>query len=175
LLVRTAGDPMAMSNQVMAAVRSVDSDTAMTYVVSMEQARSDTLASPRVMTQLLGAFAVLALVITASGIGGMLALSVSQRVKEIGVRLALGAQPSDVLLMIIRQGMLLVLLGLAGGVGLAVVMIGFLQTFLFSTAPTDPLTMAGVSGLLALTALVACYIPARKATRIDPLVALHHE
>jgi len=127
------------------------------------------------MTSLLGLFAGLALIVAASGITGVLALSVSQRVKEIGIRLALGAQPSDVLRMIVRQGMLLVIVGLLSGLVIAFVLVGNLKAFLFQVAPTDPLTLAGVCGLLALAAFAACYIPARQATRIMPIVALRHE
>lgn len=175
LLVRTATEPMALANQVRGVIRDFDPETAISNVETMEMARNDTLSSPRVMTDLLGIFAALALVIAASGIGGILALTVNQRIKEIGIRMALGAQPSDVRSMIIRQGMVLVAIGLAFGVVVTLAMINPLRTFLFAVAPTDPLTAAGVSAVLALTALVACYIPALRATRIDPLVALRHE
>lgn len=175
LLVRTAADPMTLANQVRTAVRSFDPETAITNVQSLEAARTDTLSFSRVMADLLGIFAALALVIAASGIGGILALSVSQRTREIGVRLALGAEPSNVRNMVMRQGMLLVLGGLGFGVAVAFTMTGLLKAFLFNVSPTDPWTAGGVCLLLALTALVACYIPALRATRIDPLVALRHE
>ena len=175
LLVRTAADPMALANQVRNAVRRFDPETAITNVQSLENARTDTLSFSRVMTDLLGIFAGLALVIAASGIGGILALSVSQRTREIGVRLALGAEPSNVRNMVMRQGMLLVLGGLGFGIAVAFTMTKLLKAFLFKVSPTDPWTAGGVCLLLALTALVACYIPALRATRIDPLVALRHE
>ena len=175
LLVRTAADPMTLASQVRNAVRKFDSETGITNVETLEDARTDMLSSPRVMTDLLGIFAGLALVIAASGIGGILALSVSQRMREIGVRLALGAQPSHVRNMVIRQGMLLVLGGLGFGVVVALAMTGLLKAFLFKVSPTDPWIAGGVCLLLALTALVASYIPALRATRIDPLVALRHE
>jgi predicted permease len=175
LLVRTAADPMTLANQVRNAVRNFDPETGITNVETLEDARSDTLSFSRVMTDLLGIFAVLALVIAASGIGGILALSVSQRMREIGVRLALGAKPSHVRNMVMRQGMLLVFGGLGFGVAVALAMTKLLKTFLFKVSATDPWTAGGVCILLALTALVACYIPALRATRIDPLVALRHE
>jgi putative ABC transport system permease protein len=175
LLVRTAGDPTALINEIRRAVRSYDPQTALTNVETLEDARRDTLKSPRLMANLLGLFAVLALVIAASGIGGILALSVNQRVHEIGIRLALGAEPGDVLKMVIRQGMILVLIGLGIGLLVSFWMTSPLKTLLFEISPTDSSTLAGVAALLALVAFAACSIPARRATRIDPLVALHYE
>jgi putative ABC transport system permease protein len=175
LLVRTVADPMRLVNQIRRAIRDSDPETAITNLETLDQARSDTLAPPRLTANLLGLFAVLALLIAASGIGGILALSVNQRVHEIGIRLAVGARPVDVLLMVIWQGMTLVLAGLALGVAGALAITPPLRALLFQVPPTDPLTFVGVAFLLALTALVACYVPARRSTRIDPLVALRHE
>lgn len=175
LLVRTAVDPNTLISQVRKAVDEVAPQTAISYLETLEQAREDTLSSPNVMTSLLGLFAGLALIVAVSGIAGVLALSVSQRVKEIGIRLALGAKPSDVLKLVIKQGMVLVAVGLVSGLVIAIVMIGPLKAFLFQVGPTDPLTLAGVCGLLAGAALIACYIPARRATRITPIIALRHE
>ncbi len=175
LLVRTIADPMLLANQVRRAVHDVDPDTAIANFQTLEEARSETLASPRIMTSLLALFAALALLIAATGIGGILALSVTQRMHEIGVRLALGAQPGDVRTMVIRQGMVLVVVGLACGLIAALYMTGPLRTLLFEVTPTDPATFALVAFVLAATALAACYIPARRATRIDPLIALRHE
>jgi putative ABC transport system permease protein len=175
LLVRTIGDPGQMTNLVRQAVREFDPQTALTNVETLEEARRDTLKAPRLTANLLGLFAALALVIAATGIGGILALSVHQRVHEIGIRLALGATPVDVLKMVIRQGMVLVLTGLGLGLLASLWMTPALKALLFEVEPTDPLTFLGVLAVLALTALVACYIPARRATRIDPLVALRYE
>lgn len=175
LLVRTADDPETLIPAVRRAMIDFDPDTAIANVETMEAARHDVLASPRVMTDLLGIFAGLALVIAASGIGGMLALTVNQRIKEIGIRMALGAQPSDVRALIIKQGMLFVVIGLACGLGIAMALTGSLKSLLFKVTPTDPWTVVSVCVLLALTALGACYIPARRATRVDPLNALRHE
>jgi putative ABC transport system permease protein len=175
LLVRTNTDPMALADQVRRAIHSFDSGVVVTNLETLEAARQDTLSSPRVMTSLLGIFAVLALVVAAAGIGGMLALSVSQRTKEIGVRVALGAQRSQVLAMVIMQGMILVLVGLVFGLVVALGMTRSLKAFLFQVVLFDPVTLGGVGVLLAIVAFVACYIPARRATKISPLVALRHE
>jgi putative ABC transport system permease protein len=133
------------------------------------------MASPRVMMDLLGIFSGLALVIAAFGIGGILALSVNQRLNEIGIRVALGAKPGDLLAMILRQGMTLVVIGLAIGFVSAMGLTRLMKTLLFEVQPTDPITFAGVSLVLATAALVASYVPARRALRIDPLRALRSE
>jgi putative ABC transport system permease protein len=164
-----------LQNKVREAVRRFDPQTAITNLETLEQARNDTLTSPRVLTNLMGLFAVLALVIAATGIGGILALSVNQRTKEIGIRLALGAKPSTVRFMVIKQGMVLVVLGLAFGVVGSVAMTRPLSAFLFQVSPIDPLTLVGVCLLLAAAAFAACYIPARRATTINPLIALRYD
>lgn len=177
LILRTAGDPMAMASRVRSAVNEAAPETAITFLVSLEDARNDTLSVPRVMTSLLALFACLALIVAASGIGGILALSVSQRLKEIGIRLALGAQPSDVRTMVVNQGMVLVGLGLACGliVTAVIAVAGPLKGYLFQVGFSDPVTLVGVCALLAVVALIACYIPARRATKINPIIALRHE
>ncbi len=175
VLVRTDRDATNVANQIRRAVMDVDPQTAIPVVETMEQARSDATASPRVMTSLLGIFAALALVIAAAGIGGMLALAVNQRLNEIGIRVALGAKPWDVLGMVLKQGMGLVLAGLLLGLGSALALTRLMKTLLFEVEPTDPVTFLAVSAMLATTALIACYLPARRALRIDPLVALRRE
>ncbi|MBZ5536247.1 MAG: ABC transporter permease [Acidobacteriia bacterium] len=175
LIVRANGDPMNLAAQLRRTIHVLDPETAITNVMTLEQARSDTLASPRVMTNLLGLFAALALVIAGGGIGGILALTVSQRVHEIGIRMALGAKTSDVLRMVVGQGFWVVMLGVGMGLVGALALTDLLRSLLFEVTPTDPLTFVAAAALLVIAALVACYLPARRATRVDPLVALHYE
>ena len=172
LLLRTAGDPMTLARQVRRAILNVDPQTAITHVETMEQARSDSISAPRVAASLFGLFAILAMVIAVAGIGCALALSVRQRTREIGIRASLGADSWDLVRMVVRQGMWLVLLGLAVGLPCAFALTQGLQSLLFEVEPTDPVTFAVVLVVLAGAALVACFVPARRAARIDPMVAL---
>jgi putative ABC transport system permease protein len=133
------------------------------------------VASPRTTAQLFGLFAALALVIAVAGIGSMLALWVRQRMREIGIRMALGAAPADILSTVLRQGMVLVTVGLACGLAGALALTGLLKKLLFQVTPTDVPTYSVVSALLLVAALVACWVPARRAARIDPQVALRSE
>jgi len=175
LLVRTAGDPAAMTGLVRRALLDLDPETAIAHVETLEQARADSVSSPKIATRLFGLFAVLALVIAAVGIGSMLALWVRQRMREIGIRMALGARPADILHTVVRQGMVLVLVGLACGIGGALALTRLMQTLLFAVKPTDAATFAAATVLLPGAALLACYVPARRAARIDPQVALRCE
>ena len=175
ILVRTDRDALTLSNQLRRAIWDVDPQTAIPNIQTLEQARSEILASPRVMTDLLGIFAGLALLIAATGIGGILALTVNQRMNEIGIRVALGAKPGDVFGMIVRQGMSMVVIGLGIGLISALGLTRMMKSLLFETTPTDPVTFVGVSVVLAATALLACYVPARRALRVDPLTALRSE
>jgi putative ABC transport system permease protein len=175
VLVRTMGDPRSVAQQVRQAILDVDADTAITGVDTLEEARSDSLTTPRVTAELIALFAGLALIIAAAGVGGILALMVSQRTQEIGIRMALGASPAMVLRMIMKQGMGLVLGGLAIGLAGALTLTRLMTTLLFGVTPTDPVTFAGVALVFLLAAFLACFVPARRATRIDPLTALRME
>jgi predicted permease len=175
LLVRTALDPMSISELMREAVYEVDSDTAVDRIQTLEQVRSDAVASPRLTAILLGMFAGLALLITAAGIAGVMALSVNQRTHELGVRLALGASPGRVLRMVMGQGMFFVLLGLTVGVAGALLLGRLMSALLFAVAPTDPITFVAVGVVLVGVAAGACFIPARRVTSIDPMLALRSE
>jgi predicted permease len=175
LLVRTAVDPMSVAKLMREAVYEVDSDTAVDRVQTLEQVRSDAVASPRLTAILLAMFAGLALVITAAGIAGVMALSVNQRTHELGVRLALGATPGKVLRMVMRQGMSFVLIGLSVGLGGALLLGRLMSSLLFAVEPTDPITFLAVAFVLSAVAAAACFVPARRVTSIDPMLALRSE
>src|SRR5262249_30390399 len=142
---------------------------------TLEEVRSQSLAPTRLITILLVLFAALALVITATGIAGVMALSVSQRTHEIGVRVALGATSQQVLRMILRQGLSLVLVGLSIGVAGAFALTRLMAVLLFAVEPTDPVTFLGVFFVLMIVAAAACFWPARRVTAIDPILALRSE
>jgi putative ABC transport system permease protein len=175
VLVRTASDAELLIPAVRRAVLEANPESAVVKVKTLDDARSEAVASPRTTAQLFGLFAALALVIAVAGIGSMLALWVRQRIREIGIRIALGAAPADILSTVLRQGMLLVAVGLACGLGGALTLSRLLKKLLFAVAPTDAPTYAVVSALLLAAALLACWFPARRAARIDPQVALRSE
>jgi putative ABC transport system permease protein len=175
LIVRTAMDPVGMSRRMRDIIHQVDSQTAVTHEMTIEQARRESLETPRLIATLLGLFACLALLIAAAGIGGIMALAVSQRVHEIGVRVALGANRENILGMILRQGASLALLGILIGAAGAFALTAMIKSLLFEVAPTDPATFVAVALVLAFTAVIASYIPALRAARIDPVEALRAE
>ncbi len=172
LIVRTAMEPQSMAQALTRAIHDVDSQTAVTHILTLEQARYESMASPRVTASLLGVFAALALVIATAGIGGIMALMVSQRVREIGIRIALGARPASILQMVLGQGMLLAVLGVGIGIAGAVALTGLVKSLLFEVPPTDVLTFSGVGLTLLAAAALASYLPARRAASVDPNVAL---
>ena len=139
------------------------------------RSRSEALAAPRLTATLLVIFAALALLVTLAGIGGVIATSVQQRTKEFGLRMALGARRDGVLMMVVRQGLTLVLVGLVLGIGGALAAGRVLSSYLYQTAPRDPMIYAGVATVFILAGIVACLIPARRATTVDPLIALRAE
>jgi putative ABC transport system permease protein len=175
LLVRGGQNPMTLVRNISSDVHAVDPEQTIAQIRTLADLRRQSLAPPRLTSTLLGCFALLALVITAAGIGGVMGLAVSQRTKEIGIRMALGASPNAVLWMVLRQGMSLVVIGLGLGIALAVSSTRLMQGLLFGIEPTDPWTLAGVSLLLLMVAAMACYGPARRATSVDPLQALRSE
>jgi predicted permease len=175
LIVRTIADPRAMADALTRAVHDIDSQAAVTHVLTLEQARSESVASPRVTAALLAIFAALALLIAAAGIGGIMALTVSQRVREIGIRLALGARPSSILWMVLGQGLLLATLGVGIGIVGAVGLKTLVKSLLFGVTATDPATYTGVALVLVGAAMIATYLPARRAAAVDPIIALRTE
>ncbi|HYP28351.1 MAG TPA: FtsX-like permease family protein, partial [Blastocatellia bacterium] len=172
LLVRTAADPMKLSERLRHLIHEVDPDTAVANVRTLEEVKRASLASPLFTTVLLSLFALISLAITATGIAGVMALSVNQRKHEIGVRMALGAPRGAVLRMVMRQGMRLILIGLLIGLAGAIALTRLMTFLLFEVQPTDLLTYLGVSLVLLVSAAAACFVPARRATMIDPLIVL---
>src|SRR4029077_13449005 len=175
LVIKTAVEPMSIARGVIELLHVIDPNQPAARVRSLEQVRAESVAAPRLTTNLLGLFALLALAIAATGIGGVMALAVGQRRHEIGVRMAVGARPAEILRMILGQGLALALVGVVLGFLGALWLTRLLQQLLFEVAPTDPLTYAAVAVVLALAALVACYVPARRASRVDPMMALRTE
>jgi len=175
LVVRTKSDPAGLTAALRQEINQLDPDIPLYQIATMEQLLAERRSDTRSISLLLSLFALLALALTAVGIYGVIAYSVTQRTQEIGIRLALGAQKSDVLKLVVRQGLLLAVIGVALGLGLALGLTRFLTTLLFGVSATDPLTFVVIAVLLMLTALLACYLPARRATRVDPMVALRYE
>jgi len=175
ILVRTSGDPLSVVPAIHAELQQLDREQPMASIATMEQLLADSLSRARFTMLLLGIFAAVALLLAAVGIYGLIAYSVTQRTQELGIRIALGAQRRDVLRLVLGQGTRLTLLGLALGIAAALGITRLLASLLFGISATDPLTFAGVAALLAFVALLACFIPARRATRVDPIVALRYE
>jgi putative ABC transport system permease protein len=175
LVVRAAGDPRALEPALREAVRSIDSEQPVFGVQTMEEAVSRSLGDRRFSLALLVAFAALAVSLALVGIYGVMSYSVAQRTREIGIRMALGAAQSRVLGLVIAQGARLAALGVAIGIASALALSRVLRTLLFGVSATDPLTYAAIGGLLALVALGACWLPARRAARVDPVIALRAE
>jgi putative ABC transport system permease protein len=174
VLVRTRVEPTAIASLLGRAVHELDPEQPIDRVRTLAEVRRDSVASPRLTALLLGIFALVALVITAAGIGGVLALSVSQRTVEIGVRMAMGAERGAVMRMVLGQGLGLVLAGLALGLAGAVLLSRLVERLLFGVPATDPVTYVAVAVLLLAVAAAACLLPARRAASVDPLVALRH-
>jgi putative ABC transport system permease protein len=173
LVVRAAaGDPLALVPSIRAAVLSVDRDQPITEVTTLESSLSGSLATARFTTILLLVFATMALVMAAAGLYGVIAYTVERRTREVGIRVALGADARSVLTMVVAQGLRLVAAGMAIGLVLAMLCAGVMRSLAFDIAPADPVSYAGAIVLFAVTALAATFVPARRALRVDPIVAL---
>jgi predicted permease len=175
VVLRTGGDPITALDDLRRAVQQVDKDQPIADVATMEQLISTSLGPRRILMYLLVAFAGLALILAAVGIYGVLSYWVAQRAREIGIRMALGASRADVLRLVVRQGAKLMILGMALGLAFAFALGGLLSSQLFNVTAHDPVTFLVVTITLAFVAALSCYIPARRATRVDPLVALRYE
>ena len=173
--MRTAGDPLAMVPAVRAEVRSIDPEQPVFEIASMDQLLSSMVAQRRFSMALLGTFAALALVLGVVGVYGVTSYLVAQRTREVGVRLALGAQPRQVVGMVVRQGMVVASVGLAVGIGAALATGRLMTGLLYGVSPYDVATLVGVMTVMVLATLAANWIPARRAARVDPLTALRSE
>ncbi|HEV2341379.1 MAG TPA: ABC transporter permease [Candidatus Acidoferrales bacterium] len=175
LLVKSAVNPTAMISAIRGVVASVDKDQPIFAISTMDALRNNSISGRSTTLILLGAFSVLALVLAAIGIYGVISYSVAQRTHEIGIRMALGAQRRDVLSMVLRQGGKIALIGIGTGIAAAFGLTRLMSSLLFSVSASDPGTFAGVAIVLMLVALTACYIPARRAMKVDPMIALRYE
>jgi putative ABC transport system permease protein len=174
-VVRTAAAPQSFADSLRSELQAVDKELPLYDTAVMQQVIAQKVADPRFYTLLLGGFSTLALILAAAGIYGLISYSVSQRTHEIGIRMALGAQTVDVVKLVVAQGMKLVLTGLVIGLAGALALTRVLEGFLYQVSVTDPATFALLALLLAVVALSACYLPARRATKVDPAVALRYE
>jgi putative ABC transport system permease protein len=175
ILVRTNGDPGALAPAVRGVIRNLDPQQPIGEISTMESLLSVSVARQRFSASLLTVFSILALVMAAVGIYGVMSYTVSQRTHEIGVRMALGAQRSDVLKLVLKSGIVLGVIGVAVGLAASFALTRLIATLLFEVAATDVTTFALVAVVLFVITLVACYVPARRATRVDPLKALRYE
>jgi putative ABC transport system permease protein len=175
MVVRTAGDPLSMAATVEKEIHALDSNLPVARVQPMTQYFSEALARRRFSTLLLGIFGALALVLAAVGIYGVMAYSVAQRTHEIGIRVALGAQRNGILMLVVGQGLRFAFLGVVAGLSGAFVLTRWMASLLFGVTATDPVTFAAVTVVLMSIAVAACYVPARRAMKVDPMVALRYE
>ncbi len=174
-LLRTRANPAALISAAQAQVWALDKNQPISKVQTMEQRVANSVAAPRFQTFLLGIFGALGLLLAVVGIYGVISYSVSQRTHEMGIRMALGAEPRQVLRLVLMQGLKLALIGVAIGVAASLVLTRLMASLLFGVSATDPVTFAGVAIVLTIVALAACYVPARRAMKVDPMEALRYE
>ena len=175
LAIRSPGRPENLTGEVRAQVRELDSDLALTQIMPMTEVVARSVWQPRLYTALFGVFAAVALILATVGIYGVMSYAVTQRTREIGLRMALGAQRQDVMKLVVGQGVVLAAIGVGAGLVAAVALTRLMSSLLFGVTATDPMTFVAVSVLLAGVALGACFVPARRAAKVDPMVALRYE
>jgi ABC-type antimicrobial peptide transport system permease subunit len=174
-LVRSQGDPSSLTVAVQRALQSLDARGVVFNVRPFEDFVGDSVTPRRFNLWLLGAFAVLAVVLALAGIYGTMSYAVAQRTREVGIRVALGAQGGDVLKLVVGEGMKLIVVGIGVGLLGAFLLTRWMKSLLFAVSASDPLTFVVITLLLMIVALFACWLPARRATKVDPLVALRYE
>jgi putative ABC transport system permease protein len=175
VVIRTSVEPLSLAEPVRQAIWKVDSDQPMWKIRTVEFLVNRSVADRKFLMALMGIFAFLALALTIIGLYGVISYLVNQRTQEIGIRLALGAQMGDILRMVLKQGMILVLTGVAIGLAASWLLTGLMSRLLYQVKPTDPLTFAVIALLLIGVAMLACYLPARRAAKVEPLKALRYE
>ena len=175
VVVRTAGDPRALQRAVRGVVQSLDRNAPVYTVRTVEEILDRSVATPRFNMLLIGLFAVVALILTMVGLYGVMSCAVSENTQQIGIRMALGAQRRDVLRVILGQGMRLTIVGVVIGLGAALGLTRLMSSLLFGIGSTDPWTFTSVAVLLLCVAASACYLPARRAMNVDPMIALRQE
>jgi putative ABC transport system permease protein len=175
VIIKGAADPNQLISSVRGAIKEIDPDQPIYSVRTMNEIRAESVAGERLNLTLLSLFAGIALVLAIVGIYGVMSYSVTQRTHEIGIRMAIGARPRDVFKMVLAQGMKLALIGVVLGLGFAFALTRLMETMLFGVEPTDKLTFAAISIMLITVALLACYLPGRRATKVEPTISLRYE
>jgi putative ABC transport system permease protein len=175
VVMRTSVEPLSLSEQVRQAIWTVDRDQPMWKIRTVGSLVDRSVANRKFLMALMGVFAGIALLLTTIGLYGVISYLVNQRTQEIGIRMAVGAQVGHILRMVLKQGMSYVAIGVAVGLAASWLLTRLIETLLFQVSATDPFTFVAISALLVVVALVACYLPARRATKVDPLVALRYE
>jgi putative ABC transport system permease protein len=175
LIVHSQGNPEMLVSGVRAKIAELDATLPISNVASMDSVVASSVAQPRILSEFVGVFAGFALLLSAIGIYGVMAYSVASRTQEMGIRMSLGAEPRDIVKLVVKQGMSLALIGVAIGLAASLALTRLISTLLFGVSASDPLAFSLAAVVLVATALVACYLPARRATRVDPLVVLRFE
>jgi putative ABC transport system permease protein len=175
LLVRTDGDPLAALPAVREELKGLNKNLTLYQINTLSAHLAEALSNERMLAVLLGVFGVAALLLAAVGLYGVMSYAVARRTHEIGVRIALGAQTGDIMKLVLWQGMMLLIVGAIVGLAASFALTRLMSSLLYGVSATDPLTFAGITLLLASVALLACYLPARRATKVDPMVALRYE